>query len=48
MENDGFHRDFMVKLMWRLSGNSIYHAFSMKTQDVSKRCLQINFTIKFP
>ena len=31
MESDIFHRDSIVKLIWRLSGNMIYHVFSMKT-----------------
>ena len=34
----------MVKLMWRLSGDLIYHAFSTTTLDN----LQTDFTIKSP
>ena len=30
MESDTCYGDFMVKLIWKLSGNLIYHAFSMK------------------
>ena len=44
MESDTFYGDFMVKLIWRLSGNLIYHVFSMKTPDN----LQAYFTIKSP
>ena len=33
MQGNNLYRDFMVKLIWRLSGNLIYHVFSMKTQD---------------
>ena len=33
MEGDSFYRDFMVKLTRKLSGNPIYHIFSMKTPD---------------
>ena len=40
----GGGRDSMVKLMWRLSGNLIYHVFSMKTPEN----LQTNFAIKSP
>ena len=29
MESDTFYGDFMVKLVWRLSGNLIYHVFSI-------------------
>ena len=43
MESDTFNGDFMVKSIWRLSGNLIHHIFSLKTQDN----LQTNFTIKF-
>ena len=42
MESDTFLEGFMVKLIWRLSGNFIYHAFSMKTQDI----LRTNSIIK--
>ena len=42
METDTFYEDFMVKLICKLSGNLIYHVFSMKTPDD----LQTNFTIK--
>ena len=41
MESDTFYVDFMVKLIWRYSGNLIYHVFSMKTLDN----LQTNFII---
>ena len=44
MESDTFHGDFMVRLIWRLSGNLIYPVFSMKTPDN----LQTNFTIHSP
>ena len=27
MQSDTFYGDFMVKLIWTLSGNSIYHIF---------------------
>ena len=42
MENSTFHGDLMVKLIWRLSSNLIYHVFSINTPDN----LQTNFTIK--
>ena len=29
MESDTFYGDFMVQLVWRLSGNLIYHVFSI-------------------
>ena len=44
MESDTFYGDFVVKLTRRLSGNLIYHVFSMKTPDN----IQTNFTIKSP
>ena len=44
MNSDSFHEDCMVKLIWRLSGNLIYHVFSMKTPDY----LHTNFDIKSP
>ena len=44
MESDTFYGDFMVKSIWRLSGNWIFHVFCMKTQVD----LQTNFTIKSP
>ena len=44
MESDTFYGDFMVKLIWRLFGNLIYHVFSWKTPDN----LQININIKSP
>ena len=44
MESDTSYGDFMVKLIWRLSGNLIYHVCFMKTPDN----LQANFTIKSP
>ena len=31
MESDNFYGDFMVKSIWRLSGNLFYHISSMKT-----------------
>ena len=39
-----FNEDFVVKLIWRLSVELIYHVFSMKTPDN----LQTNFTTKSP
>ena len=30
MMSDSFNGDSMVKLIWRLSGNLIYHVFSIK------------------
>ena len=33
MESDTFYGDFMVLSIWRLSGKSICHIFSMKTPD---------------
>ena len=44
MENDTPYGDFMVKLIWRLSGKLIYHVFFMKIPDN----LQTNFSIKSP
>ena len=44
MESDTFHGDLMAKSTWRLSGNLIYHVFSMKTPNNMKT----NFTIKSP
>ena len=44
MGNDTFHGDFMIKLIWRLSGTLICHVFSMKTTDN----LETNVTIKSP
>ena len=44
MESDTFYGDFMVKSIWRLFGNLVYHVFSMKTSDN----LQNNFIIKSP
>ena len=44
MESNSCYEDFMVKLIWRLSGNLIYHVFPMKAPD----SLQPNVTIKFP
>ena len=44
MKSKSFYEDFMVKLIWRLSGNLIYHVFSMKALDN----LQTNSTIKSP
>ena len=35
MECDPFNGDFMIKLIWRLSGNLIYHVFSMKAPRLS-------------
>ena len=31
MESDSVYGDFMVKLMWRFSGNLIYYVFSIKS-----------------
>ena len=44
MESDAFYRYFIVKFIWRLSGNLIYRVFSMKIPDN----VQTNFTIKSP
>ena len=44
MESDTFNGEFMVKLIWRLSGNLIYHVFFMKTLGN----LHTNFTIESP
>ena len=44
MGSDTLYGDFMMKLIWRLSGNLIYHIFSIKIPDN----LQTNFTIKSP
>ena len=44
IETETFYGDFLVKLMWRLFGNLIYHVFSMKTPGN----LRTNFTIKPP
>ena len=32
MESETFKEDFMMKLIWRLSGNLIYHIFSINPQ----------------
>ena len=42
MEVDTVYGNFMVKLIWRLSGNLIHLVFSMKSSDN----LETNFTIK--
>ena len=42
MESDTSYGDFMAKLIWRPSGNLIYHIFSMKSPDN----LQTTLTIK--
>ena len=44
MESDTFYGNFTAKLKRRLSGNLIYHVFSIKTPDN----LQTNFTLKSP
>ena len=44
MDSDTFYGDFMVKLIWRLLGNLIYHVFSMENLDD----LHTIFTIKSP
>ena len=44
MESDTFSEDFMLELIWRLSGYLIYHVFFMKTPGNSLT----NFTIKSP
>ena len=44
MESDTFYGDFILKLAWILSGNLIFHAFSMKTPDN----LPTNISIKSP
>ena len=36
MESDTFYGDFMVKSEWGLSGNWIYHVFSMKPHTISR------------
>ena len=41
MDSDTFYGDFVIKLIWRLPGNLIHHAFFKKTPDN----LQTNFTI---
>ena len=33
MDSDTFYGEFVVKLLWRLSSNFIYHIFSMKPSD---------------
>ena len=33
MGHGTFYGDFMVELIWRLSGNLIFHVFSIKTTD---------------
>ena len=48
IESDTFYRDFMVTLICRLSGNLIYHVFSMKTPDNFRTNFTIIFTIKSP
>ena len=40
MDSDTFYGDFMIRLIWRLSGDLIYHTFSMKIPDN----IQPNFT----
>ena len=40
MESDNFYGDFMVKSIWKLSGNLFHHISSMKPLDN----LQINLT----
>ena len=42
MESDTLYGEFVLKLIWRLSGNLIYHVFSMRILNN----LQTNFTIK--
>ena len=44
MESDTFYGDLVVELIWRLSGDLIYHVFSMETPDN----LQTNFIIECP
>ena len=44
MESDTFYGDFMVKLIWMLSGNLTHFVFSMKTPDN----LLANITMKSP
>ena len=44
MESDTFYEECMVKLIWRLSGDLIYHVLSMNTP----RQFQTNFTTKSP
>ena len=44
MENDTFYGNFYGKINMGLSGNLIYHVFSIKTSDN----LQTNFTMKSP
>ena len=43
-KSDTFHGDFIVKLIWRLSGNFICHVLSMRAPDN----LRTNFTINSP
>ena len=42
MDSDTFYRDCLVKLIWTLFGNLIYHVVSIETHDN----LQTNFTKK--
>ena len=44
MEIDSFYGNFMVKLVWRLCGNLIYHVFSI----LSPENLQTNSTKESP
>ena len=44
MESDALYGDVMVELICRLSGNLIYHVFSMKAPDD----VQISFTVESP
>ena len=45
MERNTFNRDFILKLLWKLSCNLIFFVFSMKTPD---NLQAIIFTIKSP
>ena len=42
--SDTFYADILVKLIWRFSGDLIYHVFFIKSPDN----FQTNFTIKYP
>ena len=39
MDSDTFHGTLLVRLKWRLYGNSIYHVFSTKPKTFSRLIL---------
>ena len=43
MKSDTFYGELMVKLIWRLSGNLIYHVFSLKNPYYLKASLPIKY-----